>query len=411
MSRRVLILTPFPPRLDGRHGGSRAMAGSIRALSARDEVALLCLALPDDLPPSSEIQRSCSSVETVTRRRPPARAIQRSLDAAAGLRGIPASVRAVRSRSFAYRVAARIDEFRPDVVQAEHHAMGQYLDLATEALRIVVFHEPGSAAAADRLRASAGLKRFLRTIDVRASRRWESRLLRATDAAVAFTEHDRSSLLELEPRAPVRVIPLGTDVPARACSPIGAAPPSVLFVGNFMHSPNREAAMRLVTDIMPRARRSLPELAAIIVGPAPPAELSASADHLTHVTGVVGSVEPYLDRAAVVVAPVWSGGGMRVKVLEALAAGKALVATPRAVEGLDLLGGEHVMLADTTEAFADAIVALAGDAALRARIAAAARRWAVINLGWEAVAARYASVWDEAAARRAGTTGSRTASV
>jgi glycosyltransferase involved in cell wall biosynthesis len=399
VSPRVLILTPFPPRLDGRHGGSRAMAGSIRALSARHEVGVLGLGLPDDRNLSPELVTSCSFVETVVRRPPRSRALQRAADAGAGLGGIPASVRAARSGAFAKRVAAVLETYRPDVVQAEHLAMGQYLDLARGAARVVVVHEPGAAAAADRLRTSTGPKRALRALDASAWRRWEPRLLATADAAITFTDHDRAALLRREPQATVRVIPLGTHIPERASSAVGEAPPGVLFVGNFMHAPNREAASCLVSEILPSARRALPGLPAVIVGPAPPPALLASADELTEVTGAVESVDPYVERAAIVVAPVWSGGGMRVKVLEALAAGKALVATSRALEGLDLRAGEHVMVADTVEAFAHAVVALAADPAARARIAAAARRWAIEHLSWESVTSEYEAAWAEAVAR------------
>jgi glycosyltransferase involved in cell wall biosynthesis len=402
MSRRVLVLTPFPPHRDGQHGGSRAMAGSIGAFSEHHQIGVLSLGLPHDPPPSPDLVRSCAFVETVARRPPPLRAAQPAVDAAIGLGGVPAWVRAARSQRFAARVAARMDEFRPDVVQAAHNVMGQYLGLARDAARVVVFLEPGSVAAADRLRTATGTRRVLRAIDARAWRSWEAQLIDAADAAIAFTPQDRATLLDLEPHAAVHVIPLGTDVPPRPFSPVGAAPPGVLFVGNFVHAPNREAALRLVTDILPRVRRRVPELPASIVGPAPPAELLALADRLTSVTGAVESLDPYMDRAAMVVAPIWTGGGMRVKVLEALAAGKALVATPLAVEGLDVRDGEQLLVAETAESFADAIVALAVDAAARERIAAAARRWATENLSWSAVAARYEAVWDDATARRAG---------
>jgi hypothetical protein len=89
----------------------------------------------------------------------------------------------------------------------------------------------------------------------------------------------------------------------------------------------------------------------------------------------------------------WRGGGIRVKVLETLAAGKALVATPRAVEGIDVLDGEQLLLADDVESFSRAIVSVIADAALRERLAENARRWAVASLGSDSVVRRYERVW------------------
>jgi len=111
-------------------------------------------------------------------------------------------------------------------------------------------------------------------------------------------------------------------------------------------------------------------------------------------------VRPYLERAALVLAPLWTGGGMRVKVLHALAAGKAVVATPRAVAGLGLRDGEEVAVAETPATFATAITRLLRAPEARAAMGAAARRWALAQPAGEAYARRYAQVWDAAIARR-----------
>src|SRR2546422_10461962 len=98
------------------------------------------------------------------------------------------------------------------------------------------------------------------------------------------------------------------------------------------------------------------------------------------VTGPVPDVTPYLDRTAIVVVPLRLGGGMRVKVLEALAAGKAMIASPLAVEGLAVVDGEHAVLAETDQQFCDAIVQLLADPARRAALAGSARAWACAHL-------------------------------
>ena len=103
---------------------------------------------------------------------------------------------------------------------------------------------------------------------------------------------------------------------------------------------------------------------------------------------------PFLDRATVVVAPLRLGGGIRVKILDALAAGKAVVASTLAVEGLDIVAGEHCLVADTDDEIVAAISALLGDAALRARVAGAAYAWAAANLGWARTMAAYDALYD-----------------
>jgi glycosyltransferase involved in cell wall biosynthesis len=111
-------------------------------------------------------------------------------------------------------------------------------------------------------------------------------------------------------------------------------------------------------------------------------------------------VTPYLDRAAVVVAPIRIGGSMRGKVLEALAAGKALVATPRAAEGVEAVDGEHLVVADGEDELVEAVVGLLLDRARRRRLGESARRWAESNLGWKDGVAAFEKLYDAVAAPR-----------
>jgi polysaccharide biosynthesis protein PslH len=134
-----------------------------------------------------------------------------------------------------------------------------------------------------------------------------------------------------------------------------------------------------------------PKLVLRLVGDSPPRGLARDG---VEVIGRVPDVTPYLDAAAVVVAPLSWGGGMRVKVLEALGAGKAVVATALAIEGLDLIDGEHVVLAETDEDFAAAIDALLANADLRAALAKRARAWAAANVATERSARAYEALYD-----------------
>jgi glycosyltransferase involved in cell wall biosynthesis len=200
--------------------------------------------------------------------------------------------------------------------------------------------------------------------------RFERDVARYADVVVVLTPRDRDAMAPYSRTTPLEVIPLGVETPERSLDPEGRPPPSVLFVGNFRHPPNIEAAKRLVGSIFPRVRRECPDAELHIVGDSPP-DLQGPA---VVISGRVPSVEPWLDRAAVVAAPLASGGGMRVKVLEALAAGKAVVASPLAAEGLD---GAPLILAGSDQETADAISGLLNDPARRVALARRAREWAV----------------------------------
>jgi glycosyltransferase involved in cell wall biosynthesis len=118
------------------------------------------------------------------------------------------------------------------------------------------------------------------------------------------------------------------------------------------------------------------------------------------VHGSVPDVTPYMDRAAVVVAPLRIGGGMRVKVLEALAAGKALVVTQRAAEGFEAQPGAHLLVADDEDQIVEALVQLLLDPHRRRRLAEEARRWAESRLGWDEGVAAFEELYESLAGSR-----------
>jgi polysaccharide biosynthesis protein PslH len=103
---------------------------------------------------------------------------------------------------------------------------------------------------------------------------------------------------------------------------------------------------------------------------------------------------PYLDRAALLVLPLRMGGGMRVKVLEALAHCKAVIASPLAIEGLDLQDGHEVKLAESDQEFSQAAIDLLREPELRAGLANRARAWACANLSWNNTVLAYEDLYD-----------------
>jgi glycosyltransferase involved in cell wall biosynthesis len=160
--------------------------------------------------------------------------------------------------------------------------------------------------------------------------------------------------------------------------------------------------------VLPRVRAAHPDVTLDLVGPWAPPEVQALAGDAVRVTGEVPSVLPYLDRAALVVVPIALGGGMRVKVLEAMAAGKAVVATTRATEGLSAPAGEAFILADGDTVMSQAIARLLTDEDARRQIASNARAWAEDELAWGRMADRYDELYARLEARRSGLPGGGT---
>jgi glycosyltransferase involved in cell wall biosynthesis len=392
---RVLVLTPFPPRLDATHGGSRAIAELVERVARRRPVALLAIRSSGDPPIDPRLVSACALAREIARpEHTGARARGADLRVAVGLlNGTPMWVSRWRVPAFARAIRQVAREWRPQLVQAEYHLMAQYFEAAGVGPRRILRQlEPGAASAADRAARRRGAARLLGALERRAWRRYERRAMAASDAVVALTERDRSTLAPLAGATPVVCIPLGIAIPERPADPLGARQPNLLFVGNYIHPPNADAAERLVREIFPLILRRVPEAELRIVGPNPPGDLHGHPGVV--VTGEVPDVRPYLEDATVVIAPLRLGGGMRVKVAEALAAGKAVVATSLAAEGLGATHGDQLLLAEESEPIADSVVDLLLDPSRRGALAARARAWAVERLAWDAPAAAFERLYE-----------------
>jgi glycosyltransferase involved in cell wall biosynthesis len=213
------------------------------------------------------------------------------------------------------------------------------------------------------------------------TREAERAVYSAADAVVAVSAQDAAAAAELAPHVPVSVV--SNVHPPEAEGPGFAQRSGALFVGNFRHSPNVDAALFLAREIWPRVRAALPGATLTLAGDAPPPEVVALAGEDVVVTGWVPEVAPHLDAARVSVAPLRFGAGVKGKIGEALAHGLPVVTTAVGGEGMGLVDGEHALIGETAEELAGAIVALHTDAGLWGRMAAAGRAQIAAALGTE----------------------------
>ncbi|MDX6542645.1 MAG: hypothetical protein QOK32_248 [Gaiellaceae bacterium] len=374
---RILAVVPYPPRADATHGGARAAAGLLLRLARRHPVAIAYLREAREPPVDDELR---GLADTVVEAAMPDLGdsvwAQRRRRSTAALRGRPtwADERSVPELHTRLRELAHT--WKPDVAQLHFQVASVYSGDLPGLPTVLVVYEPGTAHAATGRRGPSP------RLDEAVWRRFERRALRDADATVALTERDRKALLELGQPARIDVIPLGIDIPTEPFDAQGRDE-VVCFVGNFRHTPNVDAARRLATAIFPRVAAERPEARLRLVGADPPPDILALAGERIAVAASVPDVRPELERAAVVAIPLRLGGGMRVKTLEALAAGKAVVASAAAVEGIDVKDGVQIRLAEDDEKFAAAIVELLESPERRVKLGGAARAWAESNAGWE----------------------------
>ena len=226
--------------------------------------------------------------------------------------------------------------------------------------------------------------------------RLESKIMWRYDAVVAVSEVDaRQFRARAAPNRAERVVVIenGTDIPARESLKPAPCAQRALFTGQMSYGPNMDGMRWFLSDIWPAVLSACPSAHLDIVGVNPSPELYALAgrwEGSVCVTGRVPSVQPYFENADVFVAPLRLGGGTRLKILEAAAMQRPIVATTMAAEGLDALrDGEHLLLRDTSRAFAQAVIGLMKAPETGACLARAARAAAEQHYDWNMLGDRF----------------------
>ena len=214
-------------------------------------------------------------------------------------------------------------------------------------------------------------------------RRFEYRWWDRVAGCAVTSEREVRILRARAPQTPVAAVPNGVDLAYYRPEPGEARPRTVVFNGTLAYRPNLDATQHLIDDIWPLVLRSHPDARLTIVGRVTGVDVRRLRRPGVELVGEVPDIRPYLHAAAVVAAPVRIGGGTRLKVVEGLAMGKAIVSTSLGCEGLAVRDGEHLLIADDGPAFATRVLELFDDPAQRVALGQAGRRLVERNYSWE----------------------------
>jgi glycosyltransferase involved in cell wall biosynthesis len=382
---KILMVTGAIPDSHAATGSSLVLVGQLAAMSARHEVTLVTFPAASDSEQSAleEWRARGVRVQATGAWIPPGivrlkRRIQRWVQPQS-----PDTAREERITGDPL-VQATIDRLiaadRFDMIQAENVGVGSFRYPASTP-KVMTEHEVG--------RFGSG--------HVDSWRTRQPSIWAPFDRLQVFTERDAALVSEVAPGLAerVRVNPFGIDLPPLGTSEQEDAG-TLVFVGSFTHGPNVDAVTWFVQNILPGVVARRPSTRLWIVGDAPTPSVAGLAAPGIVVTGRVPDVEPFLRKAAVVVAPVRIGGGMRRKVLEAMALGKAVVTTTLGAEGLaGPLSELPVALADTADAFGEWVSRLLASDTMRRELGARARTFVAARHGWNAYAERLDAVYAE----------------
>jgi sugar transferase (PEP-CTERM/EpsH1 system associated) len=230
-------------------------------------------------------------------------------------------------------------------------------------------------------------------------RAFERRMCRSFDSVVAVSQDDCEQMRSEYGAENVFDVPTGVDTEFFRPSGVEkSAPHNLVFTGSMDWLPNEDGIRYFTEQIMPRIKSQIPDATLTVVGRNPYQSLVelAKNDDSIIVTGRVDDVRPYMERAAAYVVPLRVGGGTRLKIFEAMAMEKPIVSTTIGAEGLPVSDGAELLLADTPESFAAAVVKVLQDNDLANELAQRAANLVREEFGWQKVAERFAKICEGA---------------
>jgi len=369
-------------------GGPIIIYNRIKYLSANHTVS--CIAFAPHQPTEEQVDSLamyCKELRLI----PPAAprsAARRAWDFCGG--PVPPYFMLNYSKQMYQELGLMVGSFSYDVAISEYSMVAQYLygnpDLAG-VKRVMSVHECYYLARKKVLQFQGMSREGLSALmQLKGLKKFEFDMYADADKVLTLTPEGRDELLAVRKDLDIAVVPHGVDVDSFTPGDEKAEhPPTVMFLGNFPHDPNRDAMVFFAREAWPLVKKEFPDARFLVVGRGPTPDMLelARQDPSIEITGEVDSVRPYFARADVFVCPVRMGGGFRGKVLEAMACGVPVVSTALGAEGLPASDGKNILLAETAPELARGVLRLLKDASLHQSIASEARELMVEHFSWQ----------------------------
>ncbi len=231
--------------------------------------------------------------------------------------------------------------------------------------------------------------------------RYEAKVCEIFDRCLMITREDKERIERMNPKVKTCLTPAGVDTSYFHPLKIKEEPGSLIFVGDLKWLPNVDGMFWFYNRIWPRMKKTFPQIKSYVVGRRPPQKIRklSEKDQNIIVTGFVKDVRPYVAKCSVYIVPLRIGGGMRLKILEAMAMERPVVATSVGAEGIMATHGENIIIADSEADFAEWVIELLKDTNLRRRLAHGGKRLVEQEYRWESIVEKlekeYIEVLDE----------------
>ena len=394
---RILFFTPYLPG-PPVFGGQRRIHGLMTALAKSHEVSLLSLvdASADLTEGLGDATQYCREVITVPDRR---HRVSGKLKRVLQIRSLFSrhswERKLHRRPALQKALDAHLSNSHYDIINCEFAFMGGYRFRPLSPAKLVL---DAHNIEYDILRRTALATRFDRrlfnSLNYRKLKREELAAWMRFDGCAFTSERDQEIALREVPAARTTVVPNGVDIDVfKPNEAVSSTPGTVLFFGAINYFPNTDAVLFLLREVVPLLLKQHPNLVFRVAGPGAPPEIKALASDRVQIVGFVNDLPAEIAKASIVVAPLRIGGGTRLKIVEAMAMAKPVVATTIGSEGLDVQHEHDILIADSPSELALQIGRLLDDAALARRLGQTARKTAEAKYSWTAAAQKLASFY------------------
>ena len=314
----------------------------------------------------------------------------------------PHSALTYKSEETARRWKALLDEFPQALVHIDSSDLAVFIEPALRFPTLLNHHNCDSAMASRRASLEGNpIKKLVLRHQAGKLAAVEAALTHRVALNLTVSVEDSSRLREINPLAETRLVENGTDVEYFYPQNHLLEERTIVFAASLRWYPNQSALAFFDREIWPLIKRRCPGVRFIVAGQKPPEFLVrwAKADQAIEFVPAPEDIRPCIARGAVYICPILDGGGSRLKILDAMAMGKAIVSTTVGAEGLRYLAGKHMLIADDPQHFADSVVTLIGDSSLRSTLASNARRLAIEEYSWRVIGNNLADAYAEASSK------------
>ncbi len=384
-------IVPYPP-----HGGVLQRGYNIiREISKSNNVYLLAFVHPDTLASDELVEESkqqlekfCKSVDYFTLW-PKKSTVHKLLAFSAGFfYPYPFSTLAHRSSSYAKRMQEIIKDNKIDVVHFDTIGLAPYLSFNANLPTIMTHHNIESTLMHRRSKVEVNwFAQYYVGLQSKRLRTYEISKSPAFDMNIMVSKNDEDELKSMSPTVITDVVPNGVDTEYFSVRD-DQQEISIVYTGGMNMFANKDAVMHLIEDTWPRIKQKIPDAIFNIIGQDPADDLIAISkrDNSIKVLGFVDDIRPYVAKSAVYVVPLRVGGGTRLKVLDALSQGKAIVSTSVGCEGIEVTDGLNIHIEDKADDFADRVIDLLNDKQARLQLGKQARKLAEDHYAWTSIA-------------------------